>query len=264
MNITAMANSWCYNRAVTYEWANRYAERTGLTLDDVMQDRLNNAIHDSSAEKIATIEGFELSVCPMGQMFRYTVLTPWMMHEGLIDRYGRDDEGDKYVISILRQIVEKLKEDPYRCLNYREPRKPIGTQSKTTSQPKAPSKPRQRSQTKPKAKPKARKPKDETKKTPKPKAKVKDKSLVIQSSRFDLHVPLYDEKVVNDESLVVWKHRDDGTYKPMGIWVKDGERYVVGENTFDHLSLIDDYILAEFGKIPQEVMDATLRSLRWI
>ena len=92
MNATSRANLWKRNRTTVEQWMNDYGKRTGKSNDEIIAERQAHWIHDERARKVGNWEGYEMSVCPInGNQYRYTVVTPWGMNEGLCDLERRND-----------------------------------------------------------------------------------------------------------------------------------------------------------------------------
>ena len=92
MNATDRANLWKSNRAVREKWMEDYGRRMGMTRDEIVRETQSHWGHDGRARKVGSWEGYEMSVCPMSDdHYRYTVVTPWGMNEGLCDLDRRDD-----------------------------------------------------------------------------------------------------------------------------------------------------------------------------
>lgn len=105
---TDLAALWERNKTVVDRWMDDYCARQGKTREDVIAKRKGSWFHDSSAEKIGMHHGYELSViCMGGNCWRYTVVTPWGMNEGLADLEPRDDAA---AIARLAEVDAKMNE----------------------------------------------------------------------------------------------------------------------------------------------------------
>jgi hypothetical protein len=97
---------WKHNWDVVRNWALDYGKRMGKTLDEVMSERVAGWGHEESAERVGTIDGYALTACQLNSgEFRYTVVTPNRMNEGLCDLDERDDARAE---RILRDIIARL------------------------------------------------------------------------------------------------------------------------------------------------------------
>lgn len=106
MNPERQAELWKHNWDVVQDWALDYGKRMGKTLDEVMSERVAGWGHEESAERVGTIDGYALTACQLKSgEFRYTVMTPNRMNEGLCDLDERDDARAEM---ILREVIARL------------------------------------------------------------------------------------------------------------------------------------------------------------
>lgn len=104
MSARHIAEVWLHNKQVVDEWLDDYTSRTGVTREDAIADRQSHWVHDPTAEVVCKIDGYKLSVCQLktNMAWRYTVVTPWGMSEGLIDHEVRVD---LYAVKKLREVI---------------------------------------------------------------------------------------------------------------------------------------------------------------
>ena len=97
---------WKHNWDVVRDWALDYGRRMGKTLDEVMSERVAGWGHEESAERVGTIDGYALTACQLESgEFRYTVVTPNRMNEGLC---ALDERDDARAERILRGVIARL------------------------------------------------------------------------------------------------------------------------------------------------------------
>lgn len=108
-----VAKVWMRNKHVIDEWMADYGARTGKSREEIVADRKGHWVHDESAEKVAVIDGFELSACPIGGgEWRYTVVTPWDASEGLCDLDERDDtSATSFLGDVIAETSRVVPED---------------------------------------------------------------------------------------------------------------------------------------------------------
>ena len=106
MNPERQAALWKHNWDVVRDWALDYGKRMGKTLDEGMSERVAGWGHEESAERVGIIDGYDLTACQLESgEFRYTVVTPNRMNEGLCDLDERDDARAEM---ILRDVIARL------------------------------------------------------------------------------------------------------------------------------------------------------------
>lgn len=106
LNAMALAALWRRNKAVNDEWVDDYCARTGSTREDVIAERKTRWIRDSSANKLGTYQGYELTTIQVGDGgWRYTVITPWGVSEGLGDLPTRDDDA---AVARLTEVIKEM------------------------------------------------------------------------------------------------------------------------------------------------------------
>lgn len=108
MDAKKLATIWARNRVIIDEWMDDYCARTGVTRDDVIEERKARWVHDESGVELGTYEGYELHTIHLGGgEWRYTVMTPWSTSEGLCDTPSRDDG---YALRMLHEVNSMLPE----------------------------------------------------------------------------------------------------------------------------------------------------------
>jgi hypothetical protein len=106
MDSERQAALWKHNWDVVRDWALDYGRRMGKTLDEVMSERVAGWGHEESAKMVGIIDGYALTACQLTSgEFRYTVVTPNRMNEGLCDLDERDDARAE---RILRDVIARL------------------------------------------------------------------------------------------------------------------------------------------------------------
>jgi hypothetical protein len=142
--------TWARNKVITDEWIDDYTKRENMTYENVMEARRSRWTRDDKAEGIGKHIGYELSVLKLdGDTYRYTVITPWQMSEGLCDTNGRDDD---FAIKLLHEVDELMLEATETVRNERKKAKVVADSAKTTA--KATAKPKDEPKDEPKPAPK--------------------------------------------------------------------------------------------------------------
>lgn len=238
INAMALAALWRRNKAVNDEWMDDYSARTGLTREDVISERKARWVHDSSAEKLGTYQGYELSVIQIGMdKWRYTVITPWGMSEGLGDLKKRDDGA---AVTHLTNVIKEM-----AALPDKNDRKPI---ERTKTPSPAPERTRTTRKTSPEPAPKRKKGRPKGSKDTKPR-KGRTKAEEAPSR---LSMGTIGTRITND---VAWRPNGRGGYDPLPIWEYEGRELVVIDGWF--VDVPSGCVKSDDRRTP----DAVLRSL---
>lgn len=86
-----IASRWLHDKAIVDDWIEDYSGRTGKTREEIVTERRSRWQHDGRESIICKIGGYGLYGIELEDGWRYTVVTPWGMSEGLVDAPCRDD-----------------------------------------------------------------------------------------------------------------------------------------------------------------------------
>lgn len=241
INAMALAALWRRNKAINDEWMDDYCARTGLTREDAIAERKARWIHDDSANKLGTYQGYELSVIQIGgDKWRYTVITPWGMSEGLGDLQKRDDgAATTHLTNVIKEMA---------ALPDKNDRKP--TKMKKTP-PSDAVRVMRASETSPEPAPKRKRGRPSGSRDTKPrKRRANAKGSEDVPSRLPMST--IGTRITND---VAWRPNGHGDYDPLPVWVYEGHEFVVIDGWF--VDIPSDCVRSDDGRTP----DAVLRAL---